>query len=82
MDGYKAKQSQEWLKAHNAFQEVLENEVIKTAKISKHNFMKFNAHKNIAEVYENMSNFILAKFHYTQVRKNLFTKKTAILLVS
>ena len=53
---------------------MLENEVIKTAKISKHNFMKFNAHKNIAEVYEHMNNFNLAKFHYTQVRK-LFSQK-------
>ncbi len=41
--------------------------------MEKHVFMRFNALKNSAELYERMGDFRKAKEHYTQVRHYTFT---------
>ena len=69
MDAYRKKQNGQYLDALQGFTSVLEDEFLIDAKIDKHVFMRFNAHKNCGEVYEKTQNFPLAKYHYTQALK-------------
>ncbi len=67
MDAYRKKQAGQFLEALQVYTTVLEDEFLKDAKIDKHVFMRFNAHKNSGEAYEKTENYPLAKYHYTQV---------------
>ena len=71
MEAYKQKQAGQFFEALKSYTAVLEDEFLKDAKIDKHVFMRFNAHKNCGEVYEKTENYPLAKYHYTQVSLNL-----------
>lgn len=61
------KQAQKHKEALECYSSVLEDQTLLDAKIDKHVFMLYNAHKNIGEVYEKLLDFQLAKIHYTHV---------------
>lgn len=69
MDAYNKKQAGQFFEALQSYTAVLEDTFLKDAKIDKHVFMRFNAHKNCGEVYEKIEKFPLAKYHYTQALK-------------
>ena len=69
MDAYRKKQAGQYLEALQVYTSVLEDEFLKDAKIEKHVFMRYNAHKNSGEAYEKTNNYPLAKYHYTQVSR-------------
>jgi len=69
MEAYQQKQDGAFYEALQGYTAVLEDAFLKDAKIEKHVFMRYNAHKNCGEVYEKIENLHLAKYHYTQALK-------------
>ena len=69
MDAYNKKRAGQFLEALQGYTTVLDDEFVKVGQIDKHIFMRYNAHKNSGEVYEQIENYPLAKYHYTQALK-------------
>ena len=51
--------------------EVLRSDTLVGSMIEKHVVMSLNCHRNLGEVFENLSGFEQAKHHYTQVSSPL-----------
>ena len=64
---YELKRAEKYQEALEQYSSVLDDEFLKDAKIDKHIYMLYNAHKNIGEVFEKIQDFHFAKIHYTHV---------------